>query len=137
MDELRLISICLLCIIHRSWILLFIFSEADTEDSQRSTDGNIDLGHMKMIFFGNRKIWHISIYRTFTKIIHLLSHCIIKIYIFYLSVYLYVGHKKQSLVITSGIEEEKEKDPIVNEVTKQQVLVQYLKVATLLNLSNL
>lgn len=78
-DELRLISICLLCIIHR--ILLFIFSEADTEDSQRSTDANIDLGHMKMIFFGNRKIWHISIYRTFTKIIHLLSHCIIKIYI--------------------------------------------------------
>lgn len=57
--------------------------------------------------------------------------------IFYLYVYLYVGHKKQSLVITSGIEEEKEKDPIVNEVTKQQVLVQYLKVATLLNLSNL
>lgn len=137
MDELRLISICLLCIIHRSWILLFIFSEADTEDSQRSTDANIDLGHMKMIFFGNRKIWHISIYRTFTKVIHLLSHCIIKIYIFYLYVYLYVGHKKQSLVITSGIEEEKEKDPIVNEVTKQQVLVQYLKVATLLNLSDL
>lgn len=78
-DELRLTSICLLCIIHR--ILLFIFSEADTEDSQRSTDANIDLGHMKMIFFGNRKIWHISIYRTFTKVIHLLSHCIIKIYI--------------------------------------------------------
>lgn len=137
MDEVRLISICLLCIIRRNWILLFIFSEADTEDSQRSTDANIDLGHMKMIFFGNRKIWHISIYRTFTKIIHLLSHCIIKIYIFYLYVYLYVGHKKQSLVITSGIEEEKEKDPIVNEVTKQQVLVQYLKVATLLNISNL
>lgn len=40
-------------------------------------------------------------------------------------------------MITSGIEEEKEKDPIVNEVTKQQVLVQYLKVATLLNISNL
>lgn len=89
-DEVRLISICLLCIICRSWILLFIFSEADTEDSQRSTDGNIDLGHMKMIFFGNRKIWHISIYRTFTKIIHLLSHCIIKIYIFYLYVYTYM-----------------------------------------------
>lgn len=42
--------------------------------------------------------------------------------------YTLIGHKKQSLAIVSGIEEEKEKDPIVNEVSKQQVLVQYLKV---------
>ncbi|XP_048728818.2 condensin complex subunit 1-like isoform X3 [Ostrea edulis] len=40
---------------------------------------------------------------------------------------IFYGHKKQSLAIVSGIEEEKEKDPIVNEVSKQQVLVQYLK----------
>lgn len=39
----------------------FIFSEADTEDSQRSTDANTDLSHMKMIFFGNRKKLHVSI----------------------------------------------------------------------------
>ena len=42
--------------------------------------------------------------------------------------YLHSGHKKQSLVISSGLEEEKEKDPIVNVISKQQVLVQYLKV---------
>lgn len=62
-DELRLISICLLiCIIHGNLLLLFFFfSEADTEDSQRSTDANADLSHMKMIFFGNRKKLHISI----------------------------------------------------------------------------
>ncbi|XP_061198116.1 condensin complex subunit 1-like [Saccostrea echinata] len=42
---------------------------------------------------------------------------------------IFYGHKKQTLAISSGLEEEKEKekDPIVNEVSKQQVLVQYLK----------
>ncbi|XP_022328669.2 condensin complex subunit 1-like isoform X1 [Crassostrea virginica] len=63
-------------------------SEADMEDSQRSTDVKTDLGYFRMMFY---------------------------------------GHKKQSLVISSGLEEEKEKDPIVNVISKQQVLVQYLK----------
>lgn len=60
-DELRLISICYYAIFMEIYCFWVFFSEADTEDSQRSTDANTDLSHMKMIFFGNRKKLHISI----------------------------------------------------------------------------
>lgn len=56
----------------------FFFSEADTEDSQRSTDANTDLSHMKMIFFGNRKKLHIS-KGHLLRLSILFSHFIIKL----------------------------------------------------------